>query len=192
MAGVDEAGRGPLAGPVVAAAVVFIRHEPLPGLNDSKRLSASQREALFFYIARSAIIGVGVASERVIDRINIFQATRTAMRQAVLNLSCTPQLVLADGRIRLDIPMEQRSLVRGDGKSASIAAASIVAKVHRDALMRHLDGQYPEYGFAQHKGYGTPDHLERLRRIGPSPVHRRSFSPVRELVEPGVAEAESN
>ena len=181
LAGVDEAGRGPLAGPVVAAAVVFRRPVSLPGLNDSKQVSPRQRETLFRQILLHALIGIGRASESVIDEINIYQATRLAMREAVLALPQTPGLVLVDGKISLDLPLPQRGIVGGDAQSACIAAASIVAKVHRDHWMREMDQVYPDYGFARHKGYPTRGHLEQLRIHGTSPIHRRSFAPVREV-----------
>ncbi len=180
MAGIDEAGRGPLAGPVVASAVLFFR-KPFPllsGLNDSKKVAPKRREILFGEIFRHALVGIGVVEESEIDRINIFQATRAAMKKAVLALPRTPDLLLIDGKIHLDLPIAQKSIVRGDEKSASIAAASIVAKVYRDAWMQRLDTLYPVYGFKRHKGYGTEFHLQKIREIGPSPVHRKSFSPV--------------
>lgn len=183
VAGIDEAGRGPLAGPVVAAAVIFLCKKPLEFLNDSKQVPPKRRELLFTQISRHALVGVGVATEAEIDAINIYQATRLAMKKAVLSLSRTPDLLFIDGNMRLDLPIEQRAIVRGDQKSASIAAASIIAKVFRDAWMEHLDRLYPAYEFAKHKGYGTPGHLDCIRRFGPSPVHRRSFAPVRAVFE---------
>lgn len=185
LAGIDEAGRGPLAGPVVAAAVVFHRKVSLAGLDDSKKLSVKSRERLFWQILAAGWVGVGRASETVIDEKNILQATRLAMREAVLALPRTPAFLLIDGRIRLDLPLPQRGIVRGDGKSAVIAAASIVAKVWRDSWMKELDRTYPEYGFARHKGYPTRLHLEALRKRGVSEVHRKSFRPVAELLEAG-------
>lgn len=181
LAGVDEAGRGPLAGPVVAAAVVFRKPVSLPGLNDSKQVSPRRREILFRQILLHASIGIGRVSESVIDKINIYQATRLAMRQAVLALPQTPGLLLIDGKISLDPPLPQRGIVRGDAQSACIAAASIVAKVHRDHWMKAMDGIYPDYGFARHKGYPTKGHLERLQAKGASSIHRKSFAPVREV-----------
>ncbi len=180
LAGVDEAGVGPLAGPVVAAAVIF-RGRAIRGLNDSKQLKAEIREKLFWNIIRGALVGIGVAAEDEIDRLNIYQASRLAMRKAVLALPHTPARVLVDGRIKIDLPLDQRAIVKGDTKSASIAAASIVAKVYRDAWMRHLDQLYPHYYFYKHKGYSTALHLKSLRRLGPCPVHRRSFAPVAAL-----------
>ncbi len=181
VAGVDEAGRGPLAGPVVAAAVVLLPGARLDGLNDSKKLTASVRENLFWQICRQARFGIGVVGETDIDRINIYQASRLAMKKAVLDLPLTPAFVLSDGNMKLDLPLAQRAVVRGDGKSACIAAASILAKVYRDAWMCHLDSLYPAYHFKVHKGYPTPKHLKFLKAEGPSPVHRKSFGPVSSL-----------
>lgn len=181
VAGIDEAGRGPLAGPVVAAAVILRLPISLPGLNDSKKVSEKTRETLFRKILAGACVGIGRVSEEIIDKINIYQATRLAMRQAVLALPKTPGYLLIDGKISLDLPLPQEGIVRGDGQSAAIAAASIVAKVHRDHWMRRLDRLYPGYQFSRHKGYPTSRHLELLKRRGPSPVHRKSFSPVAAL-----------
>jgi len=177
IAGVDEAGRGPLAGPVVAAAVIFYPGENIPGVRDSKRLSADRRETLFPVIRlRAVAVAVESVSESDIDRINILQATYLAMRRAVANLAIQPEHILVDGRAIPDVPCPQTGIVHGDDRSLSIAAASIVAKVTRDRLMVQLDEQYPEYGFARHKGYGTRDHVLAIRRYGPCPVHRKSFS----------------
>jgi ribonuclease HII len=184
LAGVDEAGRGPLAGPVVAAAVILERPEEMLGVNDSKKLSASRREELYLRISRSAIVGIGMAEERLIDELNIFQATRLAMKRAVMALSHTPAFLLIDGPIALDIPTPHKGIIGGDRQSASIAAASIIAKVFRDRWMVKLHEAYPAYSFHTHKGYGTAEHMEVLRSIGPSPVHRRSFAPVRECERP--------
>ena len=195
IAGVDEAGRGPLAGPVVAAAVILLRvpskrgpapkrgQAPFALLNDSKQVPAKIREWLFRAISQNALVGIGVADEGQIDSLNIYQATRLAMKRALLALSRTPDLVLVDGNMKIDFPMPQRAVVDGDQKSASIAAASIVAKVCRDGLMLGLDARYPEYDFKQHKGYATPAHLKKIREIGPSPVHRKSFSPVEDWLQ---------
>lgn len=189
IAGVDEAGRGPLAGPVVAAAVIFRRKEvSLPGLDDSKKVPRERRKELFFQILSQAVVGIGAIGESVIDEVNILQATRLAMREAVLALSRTPTLLLIDGQIKLDLPLPQVSIVRGDGQSAAIAAASIVAKVYRDSFMEKLDPLYPDYGFARHKGYPTPEHLEALRLKGPTQIHRRSFEPVTRFLEEGSRE----
>lgn len=185
LAGVDEAGRGPLAGPVVAAAVILVSPQELVGINDSKKLSAARREKLYLQIARSGIVGIGSVGEKQIDELNIYEATRLAMKKAVLNLSHTPARLLIDGPIRLDLALEQRGVIRGDQKSASIAAASIVAKVFRDHWMRKTHELYPAYAFHRHKGYGTAEHLSALREFGPSPVHRHSFAPVREAALSG-------
>jgi len=178
LAGVDEAGRGPLAGPVVAAAVILGSTDELVGINDSKKLSLVQREKFFEKIVRSANVGIGMADEKTIDTLNIYEATRLAMKRAVQALSHTPAFLLVDGPIRLDVPVAHRGIVNGDQKSASIASASIVAKVFRDRWMCHLHELYPAYSFDRHKGYGTAVHLEALRTFGPSLVHRRSFAPV--------------
>jgi ribonuclease HII len=180
MAGVDEAGRGPLAGPVVAAAVILVNPETLAGVNDSKKVSAERREELYIKIARTSIVGIGFADEKQIDELNIYEATRVAMKKAILNLPHTPTSLLIDGPMRLDLELEQKGVIHGDGKSASIAAASIVAKVFRDHWMRRLHELYPAYGFQNHKGYGTARHMQALREKGPSSVHRRSFAPVKE------------
>ncbi len=181
MAGVDEAGRGPLAGPVVAAAVV-LDGRSIPGLRDSKRLSPRQREEVAEAIRHRALSwAVGAASVQEIDWMNVLHAARLAMRRAVEALSVKPSLVLVDGRCGLAVPVPQRAVVRGDATVACIAAASVLAKVERDRIMGELDRAYPGYGFADHKGYPCPAHLEALRRLGPSPVHRRSFLPVRNL-----------
>lgn len=189
-AGVDEAGRGPLAGPVVAAAVIIFHPENLLGVNDSKKLSAVQREKLYRVIARSGLVGIGVADEQQIDELNIYEATRLAMKKAVLNLTHTPALLLVDGPMRLNLSIEQKSVIHGDQKSLSIAAASIVAKVFRDHWMQQLHELYPAYSFHRHKGYGTAEHLNVLQTVGPSPVHRRSFAPVRECEKSTSAEVD--
>ncbi|MFA6600646.1 MAG: ribonuclease HII [Candidatus Omnitrophota bacterium] len=179
LAGVDEAGRGPLAGPVVAAAVIISRKTDFRYLNDSKQVSPARREELYLEITQNCLVGIGLIDEKIIDEINIYQATRVAMKRAVLALPVTPHLVLIDGPMRLDLAFDQKPVIRGDQKSASIAAASIVAKVTRDTYMTDLEERYPGYGFKKHKGYGTRYHLERIREMGPSPVHRRSFAPIR-------------
>ncbi len=185
MAGVDEAGRGPLAGPVVAAAVILRGMGDLKGLNDSKKVTPERREILFLEILKYSLTGIGVVDEPTIDKINIYQASRLAMKRAVLALPRTPDLILVDGNARMDVPVLQKTVVGGDAKSASIAAASIIAKVFRDRWMTHLDELYPQYAFKAHKGYGTPFHLERIREHGPCPAHRRSFSPCRPAEESG-------
>lgn len=183
--GVDEAGRGPLAGPVVAAAVVFPRGVRIPAVNDSKQLTEQQRIEL-----RQAILdvpgvqyGIAAVSVEMIDKINILQASRMAMRQAVSHL-LKLDFLLIDGLPVPDMPAPCEAIVKGDAKSASIAAASILAKVFRDELMVELAGQYPQYGFEQHKGYGTAKHLAALKTYGVCAVHRRSFAPVRDIISP--------
>jgi ribonuclease HII len=175
--GVDEAGRGPLAGPVIAAAVVLDPASIPKGLNDSKQLNEAKREALFDAIMASASVGIGVVEAGVIDRINILQATLLAMRQAVMQLSHAPHLALVDGNRKPPLPCDVETIIKGDGKCSSIAAASIIAKVTRDRMMLVLDAQYPLYGFSNHKGYGTEEHLAAIAAHGPCPLHRRSFSP---------------
>jgi len=179
VAGVDEVGMGPLAGPVVAVAVILPERVDLPGLNDSKRLGRAARERLAARIREQAIAcAAGIVPPVEIDRRGIYRAGLEAMRRAVESLPSPPDHVVVDARTIPGIASPQTAIVGGDASDGSIAAASIVAKVHRDAVMRHLDGRYPGYGFAQHMGYGTPQHLQALRRLGPSPVHRRSFAPV--------------
>jgi ribonuclease HII len=181
VAGVDEAGRGPLAGPVVAAAVVLDDLRPIRGLNDSKKLSAAQRERLFDVVMAQALCtSVGVASAAEIDELNILQATLLAMRRAVQGLRLRPQLVLVDGNRLPVLDIRAEAIVKGDAKVAAISAASILAKVTRDRWCHELDQRYPQYGFATHKGYGTAAHLAALREHGPCPEHRRSFAPVTE------------
>jgi len=183
-AGVDEAGRGPLAGPVVAAAVILNTLYPIDGLADSKTLSAPRREALADKIrAHATAWAMGMASVEEIDRLNILQATLLAMQRAVLGLGITPELVLVDGNRAPQLSCAVRTVVRGDALIKSISAASILAKVTRDAILKKLDGEYPGYGFAVHKGYPTAAHRRALETLGPSAVHRRSFSPVRRLLE---------
>ena len=179
IAGVDEAGRGPLAGPVVAAAVILDDERPIAGVDDSKRLSAKQRERLFDVIMGQALcVSIGQASAAEVDAINVLQATLLAMRRAVEGLRLTPIKVLVDGNQLPRLPMLAEAVVGGDGRVACIAAASIVAKVTRDRLMTELDQTLPGYGFAQHKGYGTAQHMQALKRLGASAQHRRSFVPV--------------
>lgn len=177
--GVDEAGRGPLAGPVVAGAVVLDPQRKIRGLRDSKVLPAPERERLAGLIRKHAIAwGVGVAEVDEIDRINILQATMLAMRRAVESLGVTPVEALVDGDRCPELPCPTYPIVKGDRDVAVIAAASIIAKTHRDALLVELDTRYPGYGFADNKGYSTPDHIAALNRHGPCPAHRRSFAPV--------------
>lgn len=174
--GVDEAGRGPLAGPVCAAAVILPKHLQIPGLTDSKKLTDKKRRELFPIIQKQAIAyGIGLASESEIDEINILQATFLAMRRALDQLSVRPEIALIDGNRETDFGLPVKTVVKGDSLSANIAAASILAKVTRDNLMVELAQQYPEYGFEIHKGYGTKAHYEALRTYGPCPIHRRSF-----------------
>lgn len=182
-AGVDEAGRGPLAGPVVAGAVILPPRPFFPGLNDSKQLSAARREALFDAIRNEAIaVGVGIVGERVIEEINILQATRRAMTDAVRDLKTPPDYLLIDAVRLPDVTIPQEPIIHGDALSLSIAAASVIAKVTRDRIMEDHHRRYPLYNFARHKGYGTAEHLERIRRHGPSPIHRRTFRGVKEWV----------
>ena len=183
VAGVDEVGMGPLAGPVVAAAVVLPPELRLEGVADSKALLPAVRERLEREIRRCALaVGIGLVEPDEIDRINIYQAGLTACRRAIAALGVVPEFVLVDGREIPDLPMPQSAYPKGDAFVCSIAAASIVAKVHRDALMRELDGRYPGYGFAKHMGYSTRAHFAAIRSLGPSPIHRRSFAPVTALL----------
>ncbi len=179
--GVDEAGRGPLAGPVVAAAVILNPVQPIIGLADSKKLSAARREKLAAEIRAKALAWcVAEASVEEIDSLNILQATLLAMQRAVVGLSLTPSEVLIDGNRCPKLSLPARAIIGGDASIAEISAASILAKTVRDAGLLALHAEYPAYGFDRHKGYGTAAHLEALRQFGPSPVHRRSFAPVRE------------
>ena len=174
--GVDEAGRGPLAGPVCAAAVILPEHLQIPGLNDSKKLTDKKRRELFPVIQEQAVAyGIGLASEQEIDEINILQATFLAMRRALNQLTVRPEIALIDGNRETDFGLPVKTVVKGDSLSANIAAASILAKVTRDNLMVELAQQYPEYGFEIHKGYGTKAHYEALRTYGPCPIHRKTF-----------------
>jgi ribonuclease HII len=184
IAGVDEAGVGPMAGPVVAAAVIFEPETFIKGVNDSKQLSPEDREEYFAEIHQRALaIGVGGASHSEVDELNIFWATMLASRRAVLSLLRKPDHVLVDGRLIPELKLPQTRIVGGDRKSFCIAAASIIAKVTRDRMMIKYDAQFPGYGFAQHKGYCTPEHFAVLERLGPSPLHRRSFAPVWEAAQ---------
>jgi ribonuclease HII len=178
--GIDEAGRGPWAGPVVAAAVVLDPDCIPPGLNDSKKLTEAEREALFEPILRSARVGIGIGEVERIDRDNILQATLWAMEQAARQIEGVA-LALVDGNRAPPLSCRVQTIVEGDARSLSIAAASIVAKVTRDRIMIGQDGIYPQYGFARHKGYGTAFHQDALLRHGPTPLHRRSFAPVAAL-----------
>ncbi len=181
LAGVDEAGRGPLAGPVVAAAVILPPGFILEGLRDSKALTPAQRDQFFDLIQRQAIaVGVGVVEAEEIDRVNILRATFRAMSEAVDLLNPAPQALLIDGPWGIGHPLPQFPLVKGDARSQSIAAASVVAKVHRDRLMLRYHEMYPHYGFNRHKGYGTREHLEAVSKLGSSPIHRKTFRGVKE------------
>ena len=173
--GMDEAGRGPLAGPVVAAAVVMPLDDVIPGVDDSKKLTEKKREQLFDEIVKKAVAyKICAVDEKVIDEINILNATKKAMTECVAGLSVRPDIVLIDAvKLSLDVPT--KSIIKGDALSYSIGAASILAKVYRDRLMREYDALYPWYGFAQNKGYGTKDHIDALKSVGPSPIHRRTF-----------------
>ena len=182
IAGIDEAGRGCLAGPVVAACVSFKEHVFIKGIRDSKELSSEERESLFEEIIKYAHVGIGIIDVNLIDRINILEATRLAMIQAFKNLGKNVDILLIDAVELPDIKIPQKSIIKGDQKSASIAAASIIAKVTRDRIMCDYHKLYSDYGFNKHKGYATKEHLSALRKFGPSPIHRKSFSPVRELM----------
>ncbi len=179
IAGVDEVGRGPLAGPVVSAAVILPNNSNIPGIDDSKKISEKKREILFPIIKDTAIaVGIGIVDEREIDGINILKATHKSMRVALSKLSVKPNIVLVDGN-EADIgAFKQVNIIKGDQKSMSIAAASIIAKVTRDRMMVDYDKNYPEYGFKNHKGYGTKFHIDALKKHLACPIHRRSFNPV--------------
>jgi ribonuclease HII len=182
IAGVDEVGVGPLAGPVVAAAVIFPSNTEIAGVDDSKRLDPAQRLELETAIRRSAAaIGIGAAEVGEIDNLNIYHAALLAMRRAVEQLPLKPEHLLVDARTIPGLAIPQNAFNKGDGINFSIAAASIIAKTHRDRLMERLETQYPGYGFAQHKGYGTPEHQNAIRELGPCPIHRLSFAFIREL-----------
>ena len=183
IAGIDEAGRGPLAGPVAAAAVILPEKHGLTHLDDSKKLSPSQRERLFVEIHERALgIGVGIVEVEDIDRINILQATRLAMKRAVETLPEKPDLLLIDGITPIETDIRQVTIKKGDSLSESVAAASIIAKVTRDRLMEECHHIYPQYFFNRHKGYGTQEHLEKIRLHGPSPIHRKTFKGVKEYI----------
>lgn len=187
VAGVDEAGRGPLAGPVVAAAVILDPNRPLEGLDDSKRLSAARREALYDLIrARALAWSVVQVSPAQIDELNILRATLLGMQQAVEGLSPAPRLALIDGNRAPSLACETRTIVGGDALEPAISAASILAKVERDRIMIAYHRSHPRYGFDCHKGYPTPDHLRRLAEFGPCEIHRKSFAPVREAMQRGL------
>lgn len=183
IAGVDEVGRGPLAGPVVAAAVILPKDCKIPGLNDSKKIPKSKHKEIYEAVLQNAIaIGIGIKDNHVIDQVNIYEATKLAMREAIGQLEPQPQHLLIDA-MRLDLPISQTSIIKGDANSLSIAAASIVAKVTRDQMMEEFDRKYPGYDFAQNAGYGTAKHLAGLDQLGVTPIHRRSFEPVKSMCE---------
>ena len=183
IAGVDEVGRGPLAGPVVAAAVILPKACKIPGLNDSKKIPKSKHKAIYEAVLQNAIaIGIGVKDNHVIDQVNIYEATKLAMMEAIGQLEPQPQHLLIDA-MRLDLPISQTSIIKGDANSLSIAAASIVAKVTRDQMMEEFDCEYPGYDFTQNAGYGTANHLAGLHKLGVTPIHRRSFEPVKSMCE---------
>ena len=183
IAGVDEVGRGPLAGPVVAAAVILPKACKIPGLNDSKKIPKSKHKEIYEAVLQNAIaIGVGVKDNHVIDQVNIYEATKLAMMEAIGQLEPQPQHLLIDA-MKLDLPISQTSIIKGDANSLSIAAASIVAKVTRDQMMEEFDCEYPGYDFTQNAGYGTANHLAGLHKLGVTPIHRRSFEPVKSMCE---------
>ena len=183
IAGVDEVGRGPLAGPVVAAAVILPKGSKIPGLNDSKKIPKSKHKEIYEAVLKEAIaIGIGVKDNQVIDQVNIYEATKLAMMEAIGQLDPQPQHLLIDA-MKLDLSIPQTSIIKGDANSLSIAAASIVAKVTRDQMMEDLDQLYPGYDFAQNAGYGTAKHLAGLQKLGVTPIHRRSFEPVKSMCE---------
>ena len=183
IAGVDEVGRGPLAGPVVAAAVILPKACKIPGLNDSKKIPKSKHKEIYEAVLQNAIaIGIGIKDNQVIDQVNIYEATKLAMMEAIGQLEPQPQHLLIDA-MRLDLPIPQTSIIKGDANSLSIAAASIVAKVTRDQMMEEFDKEYPGYDFAKNAGYGTAKHLAGLVQLGVTPIHRRSFEPVKSMCE---------
>jgi ribonuclease HII len=187
IAGIDEVGRGALAGPVVAGAVILresVNYERLAGVRDSKELTPARRELLYdLIIDESFAYGIGIISSQLIDSINILNATRLAMRQAIDKLSCIPDFVLVDGMIIPELSIPQKGIIKGDKLSLSIACASIIAKVTRDRMMVELNDSYPRYGLSRHKGYGTKYHLDCLDKYGPSPIHRFTFAPVKEAIK---------
>ena len=183
IAGVDEVGRGPLAGPVVAAAVILPKGCKISGLNDSKKIPKSKHKEIYEAVLQNAIaIGIGIKDNQVIDQVNIYEATKLAMMEAIGQLEPQPQHLLIDA-MKLDLPISQTSIIKGDANSLSIAAASIVAKVTRDQMMEEFDKEYPGYDFAKNAGYGTANHLAGLDQLGVTPIHRRSFEPVKSMCE---------
>jgi len=182
IAGIDEVGRGPLAGPVVAAAVILPKDFILYGVDDSKKLSEKKRDEYYTYIINNALTyGVGIVSNERIDEINIYEATKEAMQEAIQKLTITPEHLLIDA-MKLPLDIEQQSIIKGDANSISIACASIVAKVVRDRLMKEIHEEYPHYAFDKNAGYGTKDHLKGLEQFGYTPYHRKSFSPIKEMI----------
>lgn len=183
--GVDEAGRGPWAGPVVASAVILDATNIPEGLNDSKKLTEARREVLFDLIMQTSTVGIGIVSAQQIDALNILQATYLAMKNAIARLTSPPTLALIDGNRAPTLSIRTQTIVAGDAKCLSIAAASIIAKVTRDRIMQDLDAQFPIYGFSAHKGYGTALHMQALQQFGPCPEHRKSYKPVAALTMSG-------
>ena len=182
IAGVDEVGRGPLAGPVVAAAVILPQNCKIKGLNDSKKIPKKKHEDIFQAVKEKALaIGIGVMDNHVIDQVNIYEATKLAMKEAIAQLQLKPEHLLIDA-MELDLPISQTSIIKGDANSLSIAAASIVAKVTRDKIMANYDQEFPGYDFSQNAGYGTAKHLEGIAKLGITPIHRTSFEPIKSLV----------
>lgn len=183
VAGIDEAGRGPLAGPVVAATVIFPEGTEIKGINDSKQLTPEEREDLYPEIIEKALsVGIGVVDNNVIDRINILQSTFEAMTRSLRKLSVIPEVILIDGNDTLEaVPIKQEAIKKGDQLSMSVAAASIIAKVYRDRIMEFYGLEYPEYDFQSNKGYATSQHIETVVKVGPCEIHRRSFSPIKEI-----------
>lgn len=182
IAGVDEVGRGPLAGPVVAAAVILPKDCKIKGLNDSKKIPKKKHMEIFQAVKNQALaIGIGIMDNHVIDQVNIYESTKLAMKEAISKLEPQPQHLLIDA-MKLDLPISQTSIIKGDANSLSIAAASIIAKVTRDELMAHYDQEFPGYDFAQNAGYGTAKHLEGIEKYGVTPIHRTSFEPIKTIV----------
>ena len=183
IAGVDEVGRGPLIGPVVASAVILPKNYKLKGLTDSKKLSEKKRNEFYKIIKRDALsIGIGIISEEKIDEVNIYEATKLAMKEAINNLKIKPQHILIDA-MPLDIEIPTTSIIKGDAKSESIAAASVIAKVTRDSMMYELDKKYPQYGFCSHKGYPTKKHIKAIHEYGLIPGYRKTYAPIKDLVK---------
>lgn len=182
IAGVDEVGRGPLAGPVVAAAVILPKNCKIKGLNDSKKIPKKKHEEIFQAVKDNALaIGIGIMDNQVIDQVNIYEATKLAMKEAIYQLEPQPEHLLIDA-MKLDLPISQTSIIKGDANSLSIAAASIIAKVTRDKIMANYDEEFPGYDFAQNAGYGTAKHLEGIEKQGVTPIHRTSFEPIKTIV----------